>query len=939
MIMNIEAVPYALPFIMVGIVSGGIVFSIWHRRFMPGATALMIVGLAHACWALGSAFNILMLALPTKMFWLYLQMGGVLLLPTAALAFIIEYSRRRRLSWWGWLLLLTEPLLLAGFSLTGVNHGWVNVVYRLENSGVAPLLIADAGPLNVFHVIYTYIALLFGALLLSRGLIRTPRYYRSQSMVLLVGLLIPWVGSTFDLTQFNPFRPLPITPVLFMFTQLAFLLGVFRYRLLDIAPMARSSLIERLSDAIFVLDEQDRIIDLNDSAKSISGCMSGSVIGKSIEEILVTDCSSLYTHLQEKGEIQKEISLNSSSFELRVFPLGDDESSSAGRLVVLHDITHRKELQLALLNSEEKYREVVERSNDGIVIVQDGLIRYSNPSIERMLAFPDQSLSGESMFDLFDPADRGEVQARYNKRLAGEETSTRYETILKTRQGENLNVEINAGLMIYEGRPAVLAFIRNITQQRRSAEELERSLALLRATIESTADGVLVTGSAGQPLVHNRRFEEMWNLPKNWISLPGHDDPLRLISFHVKEPQVFLERVKSLTDVLDRESTDLVPLNDGRILAHNVSPYRIGERAVGKVWNFRDVTRQKQAEDQLQSTNSRLSETVHELELHNNKMNLLSEMGDLLHSCATTREAYQVVADYARRLFPGQSGAVYMLNGSRNQLEAAVRWGDISVMGTDFTPDDCWAMRRGRSHMVNKDGLRCKHTTAAGEGVLPTLCLPMIAQGDTIGIFHLCGALETPYKAWEQVAQTVAESMALSLVNLRLRETLQTQSIRDPLTGLFNRRYMAQTLDFELRRAERYKREVGLLMIDIDHFKEFNDCYGHKAGDILLQAFANYLLSKCRVEDYACRYGGEEFLLIFPEAPFEVCRERAEELRRGMSSFQMSAAGFSGTVSISVGVASYPQHGQTVEAVLSAADAALYAAKRSGRDRVAVAGG
>jgi diguanylate cyclase (GGDEF)-like protein len=318
-------------------------------------------------------------------------------------------------------------------------------------------------------------------------------------------------------------------------------------------------------------------------------------------------------------------------------------------------------------------------------------------------------------------------------------------------------------------------------------------------------------------------------------------------------------------------------------------------------------------------------------------MNLLSEMGDLLHSCATTQEAYRVVADYAQRLFFGQSGAVYMLNGSRNQLESTVRWGDVSRVESDFQTDDCWAMRRGRPHSVLGPGagLRCQHTSPSGDDEsLSTLCVPMIAQGETIGIFHLRGQLKIPYKAWEHVAQTVAESTALSLANLRLRESLQTQSMSDPLTGLYNRRYMAQTLDLELRRAGRYGREVGLLMIDIDHFKEFNDCYGHKAGDMLLQAFAGHLLKHCRTEDFACRYGGEEFLLIFPEAPIEACLERAEALRRGMTGLKLNMEGFTGSVTISVGVASFPQHGKTVEAVLSASDEALYAAKRSGRNRV-----
>jgi diguanylate cyclase (GGDEF)-like protein len=190
-------------------------------------------------------------------------------------------------------------------------------------------------------------------------------------------------------------------------------------------------------------------------------------------------------------------------------------------------------------------------------------------------------------------------------------------------------------------------------------------------------------------------------------------------------------------------------------------------------------------------------------------------------------------------------------------------------------------------------------------------------------------------EAKQQLAQTVADSIAMALANLLLRESLREQSIRDPLTGLFNRRYMEESLEREISRAERNNSTVGLIMIDVDHLKRVNDAFGHAAGDTLLRELGRVLRVHIRESDIACRYGGEEFTLILPEASREVARERAELLRQEVKRlrFNFEAVDFP-RMSVSLGVAVYPDHGLTGEALLRAGDAALYRAKHQGRDRV-----
>jgi diguanylate cyclase (GGDEF)-like protein len=190
----------------------------------------------------------------------------------------------------------------------------------------------------------------------------------------------------------------------------------------------------------------------------------------------------------------------------------------------------------------------------------------------------------------------------------------------------------------------------------------------------------------------------------------------------------------------------------------------------------------------------------------------------------------------------------------------------------------------------------------------------------------------------QRLAAAVAEQIAMALANLNLRETLRHQSIRDSLTGLFNRRYMEETLERELHRGKRKGAPVGIIMLDLDHFKMFNDTFGHLAGDALLRAVGEFLQARVRGEDIVCRHGGEEFAVILPEASLESTRQRAEHLRDGVKILEVQHRGQSlGTITLSAGVAAFPDHGATAEVVLREADAALYRAKADGRDRVVVA--
>ncbi len=361
---------------------------------------------------------------------------------------------------------------------------------------------------------------------------------------------------------------------------------------------------------------------------------------------------------------------------------------------------------------------------------------------------------------------------------------------------------------------------------------------------------------------------------------------------------------------------------------------------------FFDITERKELEAtvaertaELQQANERLMVWGKELERRNLEINLLGQMGDLLQSCNTSAEAYTAVQVFLRQLFPEDSGALFAFGGSSQTVEAVAVWGEAPPEDRVFSLDDCWGLRRGRVHGRTDivAGLRCRHVEA---GHAAYLCVPMTAHGAALGVLNVLLAPSDPerWEARQGLAVRVGEHLGLALAKLKLQETLQQLSVRDPLTGLFNRRYMEESLDRELRRAERQGKPLGIILLDIDHFKRFNDSLGHDAGDALLRELGAMLPRQIRSSDIACRHGGEEFTVIMPDAGMETTRQRAEKIREVARQMQVRhGERVLDSVTLSLGVATFPQNGVGREVLMQNADVALYRAKNEGRDRVCVA--
>jgi diguanylate cyclase (GGDEF)-like protein/PAS domain S-box-containing protein len=342
------------------------------------------------------------------------------------------------------------------------------------------------------------------------------------------------------------------------------------------------------------------------------------------------------------------------------------------------------------------------------------------------------------------------------------------------------------------------------------------------------------------------------------------------------------------------------------------------------------------ARKELDQQNERMME---DLEKRSERATMLAKMGELLQSCVSLDEVVAAALGFAPRIFPTARGAMALLNTSRSLAEVCGSWTGCQLAAMEFEPMTCWALRTGHPHLVvaGDSTAPCAHAA----GVKHTyLCIPILAQGETLGILHLQATDEEPQLNASELSfkTTFAAQVGLSITNIRLREALRTQSVRDALTGLYNRRYLEEVMEREVRRASRAAQSLGVLIIDLDYFKKFNDTYGHDAGDAVLREIAVSLTKGVRAEDFVCRFGGEEFVVILPTADLAAARARAERLRAKTRDLTILHQGRSmGMITISVGVAAFPEHGESPKELLAAADAALYEAKRGGRDQVVTA--
>jgi diguanylate cyclase (GGDEF)-like protein/PAS domain S-box-containing protein len=483
-------------------------------------------------------------------------------------------------------------------------------------------------------------------------------------------------------------------------------------------------------------------------------------------------------------------------------------------------------------------------------------------------------------------------------------------------------------------RTRVVGTVRDVTDEWQAAERERAQLRFIQTMMEAIPIPVFQKDTDGRFSACNDAWCRFVGKPRELVIGARTDDMLpgpHLVAIREQDRRLLAHAGNDSIEIV-------VPRAGGeprRVLVHKASYAGPDGKTAGLVGALFDITELKQTRD-------RLEQTVAELDRRNRLAELLGGFGEVLQASLGIDDAYEAIVKYLPRLAPGSSGLLYRVEAGRGTAVRRASWGDPDGVVDALATSECVAVRRGQPRFVADSAreLNCRHFTTPPASYA---CLPLASHGELLGLVHIqradAGHPEgcDPATVWPAL-RTAAEHISLALANLGIRETLREQATRDMLTKLYNRHYLEARLDQEIARAQRGGSPIAAVLLDIDHFKRFNDTFGHAAGDHVLRELGAILLRAGRLSDVPCRYGGEEFLLLLPDASREVARRRAEEVREALRALQLEWEGLPlGTVTVSAGVAVFPDDGADRAALLKSADQALYRAKELGRDRVVVA--
>ena len=482
--------------------------------------------------------------------------------------------------------------------------------------------------------------------------------------------------------------------------------------------------------------------------------------------------------------------------------------------------------------------------------------------------------------------------------------------------------------------PTAYQILEVIARYQEDIRSLQRSQQIQRLFLDQGPFAAYIKDEQSRVLYYNQELQSRFSVdPQEWLGktdseyLPDPEEGRRVM----ENDQVVLKTLRPLKLIEEVK----IPGNDQPCywlsFKFPFSDYPTGACRIGGI--SIDITESIEAQRSLTDLNRQLEEKTLELEAKKRELIYLSDMADMLYSCEFEDEVYQVVALTCSKLFPNMSGCINIIANSKNYVQINSTWGSERSSKEVFSLSDCWALRRGKLNLLSpcNAGLMCSHLIPPASGA--HLCVPLFGQGEVIGILHI-NALEEISREAQQITEIIARTLGIALNNLSIKQRLTYDSLRDGMTQLFNQSYMQNITEQRLAEADRAGQPLSVIFLDIDNFKSYNSHYGHMTANIVLQGLAKLLLKSIRSFDIACRWGGEEFVIVMPNMTLETLRMRVEQLRIDVEQMQLKDGDqILKSITASFGIA-VSEPGITVKDFLNRANQAMLEAKRTGKNRV-----
>ena len=947
---------------------------VWRRKQVPGAKWFSYTVAAVGFWCATYAFELLSNSLSGKIFWVKIEYIGIISLAPLWLMFSLSYTQKRHPNskWYPYLFWIV-PVVSYILVLTNDYHHlhYLSISYLPDIPHSQ--LVLEHGPAFYIFTAYSYILLLIGSIALIWAIINFPQVYRKQSIAIVIGAIFPWIINLIYVLKLT--SDLDPTPLAFSVTAFIYSWALFRFDLLNVIPIAREMVIDSMADGMLVLDSRNLVVDINSAAAKIIGINPPSkAIGQQADKIL-REYSNLVNKFELVFETRTELRITSEFvdgfFELEIDPISAQDGSTAGRLVVIRNITNRKATEEALKQSERLYHTLIEtlpvaifRKNKDLKYI------YVN-----QLYADNEGLAPEDIYGRTDAEmhslDMASQYLKTDQEIIRTGATLEFDEDQILSNGKNMPIHViktpitdaNGDIVGIQG------IYWDITQVRKSVSEAQERVNEL-TTLYTISQAATQLEMESLLTIVGQKIQQIFNVQSAFIAV--FDKPNSKIKFpyvvnrsnRTSVPDIEFgkgfasEVIQSRKPLLINSDVEGYAQKLGSSLAIAMDlgfpktwlgvPMIVGDEAIG-VMSMQDYEHENAFSESDVNLFTIIASNVG-IALKNAQLYL-----EVQEELSERKRAEAALADSQQRLqaiFDNAGAGIGVTWDNAKFIFVNDRW--IEMFGFtseelagmtiwDLCPsEDSQSLRKNietistgtlerfqiENRFVHKNGSVFWGTTSAKaihrkDGSLENLII-------IISDITLLKSTEAELIRANQILVTQLEEIAI------LRDRLREQAIRDPLTNLYNRRFMEETLSLEIHRARRANSSVSLIMMDIDHFKSVNDQFGHKTGDFVLESLGQMLLKNTRKSDIACRYGGEEFLIVLPGSTQEDAAKRAEQFRANFESIQISGKGIITNSTLSIGVACFPDHGDDGEQVLNRADEALYQAKDAGRNCVVI---
>jgi diguanylate cyclase (GGDEF)-like protein/PAS domain S-box-containing protein len=932
----------------------GFIGSRWWKT--PGVIFFSLMMFAFGAWSLFTGFESDILNTAARTFWSRMQFVGMAFIIAFWLLLILQYTHQDQRIAPGWVIVL----LVVPFATLLIGFFGNQQLWSVEN-------IASALPINAsellssrawwlfFFTVYSYLLIISGSFILIRRTILPPKFEGVRALLLLSGVIPPLASNMIYQSQLILAGNLQIAFMVgLVISGLIYFSGIYYFQLLEYSSLSHDIVIDKMSEGVIVLDRRDRIYNINATALNMLGLNARNAKRKSLSDIIAI-WPGIAETFRVPHDFETEVKINGESprtLSVQTTNLKDKDGQSTGRLIVWRDITQHRHIESTLRDSEARFKALFQGAPDAIIITdKNSRILLVNNQCMTLFGYSIDELSGKSIYTVI-PERYQEAYTKYQKAFIDEiETRPGISLPLNGIRKNKREIPIEIALSPIKIPSGVI--FANIIRDLTIRKEAEEQLRLQSVALEAAANGILITDRNGNIQWVNPAFTKMTGYTAEEVR--GKNP--RILKSNMVPAEVYRDLWQTILSGNVWQGELINRCKDGTIMTEEqtIAPVR---DSTGRIIHFiaikQDITERKRVEEAL----NKRSEQIATL---NRVMRSLSSTLDL-------GKVLDMILHEIQQVIPYDSASVWLCKGNSLEIIAAHGFTDDEAMiGISY---DLSSKNNPNTHVIQTQLPLIEADVSATYGAFSNglqnmypsrgwMGVPMIIGERVIGMLAFDKHIPDYYtQEQSQFALAFAAQAALAIENARLysdaqkelkekieaeakllelQKELEEQAIRDSLTGLYNRRFLDETLARELSRAERDKYSVSVVMLDLDHFKMYNDTYGHDVGDMMLKQLGKLLSSQVRAGDIACRFGGEEFVVVMPKASLSVARQRANDWRMKFESQILIHDGEVLNATLSAGVAVYPLHGNTSDEIIRKADQAMYAAKAAGRNLVTMA--